>query len=87
VMYGNEKNSSPVFEIYECLFELKQGDKFVPAFYRELKSLIDELEMHQPVVVDAATLKGIVRISHIEVHVWLESYTTILGVGSDTGRR
>jgi len=39
VMYGNEKNPSRVFEIYECLFELKKGDKFVPEFYGELKSL------------------------------------------------
>ena len=45
-----------VFEIYERLFELKQGDKFVPKFYDELKNLIDELELHQPAVIDAATL-------------------------------
>ena len=45
-MYGNEKNPSRVFEIYERLFELKQGDIFVPEFYGELKRLIDELEMH-----------------------------------------
>ena len=42
-MYGNEKNPSRVFEIYELLFEFEQGDKFVPEFYGELKSLIDEL--------------------------------------------
>jgi len=30
VMYENEKNPSRVIEIYERLFELKQGDKFVP---------------------------------------------------------
>ena len=28
VMYGNEKNLSMVFEIYERLFDLKQGDKY-----------------------------------------------------------
>jgi len=32
VMYENKKNPSRVFEIYECLFELKQGDKFVLEF-------------------------------------------------------
>ena len=37
VMYENKKNSSWVFEIYERLFELKQGDWPVPKFYRELK--------------------------------------------------
>jgi len=56
-MYGNEKNLSRVFKIYERLFELKQGDKSMPEFYSELKSLIDELEMHQPAVTDAATLR------------------------------
>ena len=46
VMYGNEKNPSRVFKIYECLFELKLGDRSVPKFYGEVKGLIDELEMH-----------------------------------------
>jgi len=58
VMYKNEKNSSRVFKIYERVFELKHGDKFVPEFYGELKYLIDELKMHQPTVTDAATLRG-----------------------------
>jgi len=58
VMYGNEKNPSRMFEIYEHLFELKYGDKFMPKFYDELKGLIDELEMHLPAVTDAATLRG-----------------------------
>ena len=57
-MYGNEKNPSRVYEIYKRLFDLKQGDRFVPEFYRELKGLIDKLEMHQPTVTDAATLRG-----------------------------
>jgi len=29
----------------------------VPEFYDELKSLIDELEIHQPAVTNAATLR------------------------------
>jgi len=58
VIYDNEKNSSRVFEIYERLFELKQGDRSVPEFYGELKSLIDELEMHQPFVTDVVILRG-----------------------------
>jgi len=45
-MYGNEKNPSRVFGIYERLFELNRGDKSIPEFYGELKGLIDELEMH-----------------------------------------
>ena len=51
-MYGNENNPPRVFEIYECLFELKQGNQFVSEFYGELKGLLDELEMHY--VTDAA---------------------------------
>jgi len=58
VMYGNEKNLSRVFEIYERLFELKQEDRSVPEFYCEVKGLIDELEMHQASVTDATTLRG-----------------------------
>ena len=46
VMYRNEKKPSRVFEIYERLSELKQGDKSMFEIYGELKSLIDELEMH-----------------------------------------
>jgi len=30
----------------------------MPEFYDELKGLIDELEIHQPAVTDAATLSG-----------------------------
>jgi len=58
MIYGNEKNLLRVSEIYERLFELKQGDKSVREFYAELKSLINELEMHQPTVTDAVTLRG-----------------------------
>ena len=57
VMYGNEKNPSRVFEIYECLFELKHGDRSVPEFYGELKSLVNKLKMRQPALTDVATLR------------------------------
>jgi len=59
VMYGNEKISSRVFEIYERLFELKQGDRSVLKYYGEVKVLIDELEMHRH-------WGGIVRISQCQ---------------------
>ena len=63
VMYGNEKNPSRVFEIYERLFDIKHGDRYVPEFYeKELKGLIDELEMHQPSVTDVATLRGYCQV-------------------------
>ena len=57
VMYDNEKNPLRVFEIYERLFDLKQGDRSVPEFYGELNGLIDELEIHQLVDTYEATLK------------------------------
>jgi len=76
VMYKNEKNLSRVFEIYERLFELKQGDRSAPEFYGELKGLIDELEMHQPSITDAATLRGYRQDLAVSVSIWLESYTT-----------
>jgi len=65
-MYDNEKIPSRVFEIHERLFELKQGDRSVPEFYGELKGLIDELEMHQPSVTDAA--KCISRLLLMQRH-------------------
>jgi len=52
------RNLFRVLEIYERLFELKQGDRWMPEFYSEVKGLIDELEMHQSSVTDAATLRG-----------------------------
>jgi len=62
VIYGNEKNPSRVFEIYEHLLELKKGDRSVPEFYGELKGLIDESEIHQPVVTNAANSVDIAKI-------------------------
>ena len=56
-MYDNKKNLQRVFEIYERLFEQKQGDKSVAEFYGELKGLVDELKMHQPTITDVATLQ------------------------------
>ena len=58
MIYDNEKNPSRVFEIYERLFELKQRDKSVHESNGELKGLINELEMHQPAVTNATTLRG-----------------------------
>ena len=57
MMYGNEKNLLRGFEIYERLFELKQGDRYVHEFIENSKSLIAELEMYQPAVTDTATLR------------------------------
>jgi len=82
VMYENEKNLSRVFEIYERMFELKQGDRSVPEFYDELKGLIDELEMHQSSVTDAVTLGGILKISQCQNFylAWILHYDLKRGV-------
>jgi len=61
VIYVNKKNPSRMSEIYECLFKLKQGDKFAPEFYGEVTSLIDELKVHPPAVTDAADIDGVSR--------------------------
>jgi len=40
VMYGNEKNPWKMFDIYERLFELNQGDRSVPELYDNSKVLL-----------------------------------------------
>ena len=87
VMYGNEKNPSRVFKIYEYLFELKWGGRFVLEFYGELKSLIDELEMQQPAVTDAATLSGYRQGLAVSEFLFELSHLLRTGVGLDIGWR
>jgi len=68
-----KKNRFRVFEIYERLFELKQGDRCIPELYGELKGLIDELEMHRH-VTDATTLRGYCQDLVVsKLSVWIES--------------
>ena len=50
--YGNEKNIARVCEIYEQLFTYKQGDRLVQDFYNTLRTLLNELEVYQPLVTD-----------------------------------
>ena len=86
-----KKNHLRVFEIYKRPFELKQADRSVSEFYKELKmswrciSLIDK-EMHQPVVTNAATLRIPPGSRNVKVHIWFESLVAITGVGLDTRR-
>ena len=87
MMYGNEKNSSRVFEIYEHLFELKHGDKSVAEFYLELKCLVNEMEMHQPAVTDATTLRGYRQDLAVSKFLSGLSLTQISDARSDFGRR
>jgi len=87
MMYENEKNPWRVLEIYERMFELKRGDKFVLEFYGELKSLIDELKMHQLVVTDFTTLRGFPQGLTISKFMSSLSLTAIPSVRSDNRRR
>ncbi|XP_039139827.1 uncharacterized protein LOC120277136 [Dioscorea cayenensis subsp. rotundata] len=55
--YGNENNISRVFELYEQLFTARQGDRTAPQFFTHIRSLLDELDIYQPLVLDLATLR------------------------------
>lgn len=53
-VYGNDKNISRVFKLYEYLFTLKQGNMSVFVYYsalrgtlHELKGTLHELKVHQ----------------------------------------
>ena len=55
--YGNEQNISRVCEVYKQLFSLRQNDGFVSTYYTHIRSLLEELEVHQPFVADVAVMK------------------------------
>jgi len=71
-MYNNEKNISRVFELYEQnisrvfelykqLFTLRIGDRSLFEYYSTLKGVLDELNVHQPLVTDLRALKEYMR--------------------------
>ena len=47
-----------VFEVYEQLFTLRQGDRFVQEHFTLLRALLDEHEMYQPLTGDVGQMKG-----------------------------
>ena len=49
--YGLEKNISRVFEVYEQLFTLRQGDRSIQEHFIILRALLDELDVYQPLTV------------------------------------
>lgn len=63
-VYNNEKNISRVFELYERLFTLEQGEMSIMAYYSVLHGILDELEIHQPLVIDSKDTKEITSESH-----------------------
>ena len=56
--YGHEKNISRGFEVYEQLFTLHQGDRFVQEHFTLLRALLDELEMYQPLTGNVSQMEG-----------------------------
>ena len=55
--YGHEKNISRVFEVYEQLFTIRQGERSVQEYFTHLRALLDELEMYQPLTGDVSQMK------------------------------
>ena len=55
--YSMKKNASRVFEVYEDLCSLQQGDKSLEEYYNHLKDMIDELNQYHPVINDIKVLK------------------------------
>lgn len=55
--YENEKNILRVFELYDCLFTLKEDKMFVPEYYSALQGTLDKLQVYQTLVTDLNTLK------------------------------
>ena len=55
--YGHEKNIFIVFEIYEHLFTLCQGDSSVQDHYTILRGLLDELDVYPSLVADISKIR------------------------------
>lgn len=56
-VYSNERNISPIAELYEQLFSLKQGVRHLNDYYLDPKMMYDELETHQPPIFELNVLK------------------------------
>ena len=52
-----KKNAYRVFEVYEDLFSLWQGNKSLENYYSSFKCMIDELYQYHPITNDIKVLK------------------------------
>jgi len=59
--YSMNQNVSPVFEVYEDLFSLRQGDKSLEDYYRHFKGMIDELNQYHQSLITLKFLKSSVK--------------------------
>ncbi|KAK3420744.1 hypothetical protein EUGRSUZ_G01582 [Eucalyptus grandis] len=55
--YSQHKNMSRVYELYEKIFNFKQGDKSLGEYYSALKGMWEELNLYQPITTDLERLK------------------------------
>ena len=55
--YGHEKNISRVFEVYEQLFTLRQGDQSLQDHFALLRALLDEFEVNQSLTADITQMR------------------------------
>ncbi|KAL3721854.1 hypothetical protein ACJRO7_034230 [Eucalyptus globulus] len=55
--YSQDKNMSRVYELYEKIFNFKQGDKSLGEYYSALKGMWEELNLYQPITTDLERLK------------------------------
>lgn len=56
-VYNNKKNISRIFEFYERIFILQQGEMYVHAYCSAFWGMLDELNIHRPLVIDMKTLQ------------------------------
>lgn len=54
-VYHNEKDISRVFELYE-FFSLSSRGDVCSCLYSVFRSILDKLEVHQPLITDLKTL-------------------------------
>lgn len=50
--YSQDKNMSRIYELYEKIFNFKQGDKSLGEYYSALKGMWEELNLYQPITTD-----------------------------------
>ncbi|KAL5714041.1 hydroxyjasmonate sulfotransferase [Ranunculus cassubicifolius] len=55
--FSHQSNVSWVYELYEQIFSMKQGDKSLPEYYSTMKNLWEQLLQHRPFTADLKVQK------------------------------
>ena len=74
--FSQDTNLSRVYDLYERLFNCKQGDRSIAEFYSSLKGIWEELNVHQPLTTDLNTLKA--QRAKFQVATFLSSLSSEL---------